>query len=59
MHPFFQNNNRGGYNVGDATADAADSENEQYNMVSIAYLYKILQTVSEKNIQYIKFSKRG
>ena len=29
----FQNNNRGGYNVGDKTEKAASNEKEQYNMV--------------------------
>lgn len=32
--PFFsQNNNRGGYNVGDKTNKAATSAKDQYNMV--------------------------
>ena len=33
----FQNNNRGGYNVGDATKDEAGNDaSKQYSMVSIA-----------------------
>ena len=31
----FQNNNRGGYNVGDAGTNKASNENEQYQMVRI------------------------
>lgn len=31
---FFQNNNRGGYNVGDNGTEAAATENEQYRMVN-------------------------
>lgn len=34
--PFFsQNNNRGGYNVGDKTNKAATSAKDQYNMVQL------------------------
>jgi hypothetical protein len=30
-----KNNNRGGYNTGDVTADAAQTETQQYAMVRI------------------------
>lgn len=37
---FSQNNNRGGYNVGDKTDKAATSAKDQYNMVTSILILK-------------------
>ena len=33
-----QNNDRGGYNVGDRTNEAFDNADDQYQMVSLSYI---------------------
>ena len=50
---FFQNNNRGGYNAGDKTEQAAGDEKGQYNMVRRIALKGCLIKTKIKALQQI------